>query len=117
MPDPTHHLTHPTALRLLPWPSPDGKPCYLSADDSGKGPLSRLADDMEAVQLAAGEDVLNLGRKVLDDPMSPYAEVRYAGIRLAECLSDALRVAESRGLRLTGPVATDQPISRDDPCP
>ncbi|MFI1331163.1 hypothetical protein ACH4U7_13670 [Streptomyces sp. NPDC020845] len=35
--------------------------------------------------------------------MSPYTEVRYSGIRLAECLSDALRVAESRGLRLPVP--------------
>ena len=32
--------------------------------------------------------------------MSPYTEVRYIGIRLAECLTDALRVAESRGMRL-----------------
>jgi hypothetical protein len=88
-------------LRLLPWPSPDGKPCYLSSSDSG-GYVSRLADDMEDVQLAIGADVLDLARKVLDDPLSPYTEVRYAGIRLAECLSDALRVAESRGLRLPG---------------
>lgn len=100
MPDPTHP-TRPTAvLRLLPWPTPDGNPCFLSADDSGGGHVSRLADDMEAVQLATGADVLKLARTVLDDAMSPYAEVRYAGIRLAECLSDALRVAESRGLRL-----------------
>jgi hypothetical protein len=35
--------------------------------------------------------------------MSPYTEVRYAGLRLAECLTDALRVAESRGLRLPAP--------------
>lgn len=35
--------------------------------------------------------------------MSPYAEVRYAGIRLAECLIDALRIAESRGMRLVLP--------------
>ena len=41
---------------------------------------------------------------MLDDPASPYTEVRYAGIRLAECLTDALRVAESRGLRLPVPV-------------
>jgi hypothetical protein len=52
-------------------------------------------------QLATGTDVLGLARAVLDDPTSPYTEVRYAGIRLAECLTDALRVAESRGLRLS----------------
>ncbi|GAA2670561.1 hypothetical protein GCM10010310_09250 [Streptomyces violaceolatus] len=37
-------------LRLLPWSGPDGKPCYLSTDDSG-GYISRLADNIEAVQL------------------------------------------------------------------
>ena len=85
--------------RLLPWPSPDGNPCYLVTDNGG-GYLSRLADDLEAAQLAIGADVLGLARKVLEDPTSPYTEVRYAGFRLAECLSDVLRVAESRGLRL-----------------
>ncbi|MEU2285360.1 hypothetical protein ABZ614_26020 [Streptomyces sp. NPDC013178] len=85
--------------RLLPWPSLDGKPCYLVTDGGG-GYLSRLADDLEAMQLTMAADVLGLARKVLDDPMSPYTEVRYAGLRLAECLTDALRVAESRGMRL-----------------
>lgn len=91
----------PTSLRLLPWPTPEGKPCYLVTDNSG-GYLSRLADDLEATQLATGTDVLAHARQVLDDPMSPHAEVRYAGIRLAECLTDALRVAESRGMRVIG---------------
>lgn len=90
-----------SSLRLLPWPTPDGKPCYLVTDNSG-GYLSRLADDLEAAQLATGIDVLGDARQVLDDPMSPYTEVRYAGIRLTECLTDALRVAESRGMRLAG---------------
>ncbi|MBB1244170.1 hypothetical protein GL263_11465 [Streptomyces durbertensis] len=85
--------------RLLPWPSPEGKPSYLVTDGE-KGHVSRLADRAEAVQLAACADVLVLAREVLDDPQSPYTEVRYAGLRLAECLADALRVAESRGLRL-----------------
>nr|WP_203729207.1 hypothetical protein [Streptomyces sp. SID12501] len=84
---------------MLPWPSPEGKPCYLVPDPEG-GYLSRLADETEAVQLDMGADVLGRARKVLHDPMSPHAEVRYAGVRLAECLSDVLRVAESRGMRL-----------------
>ncbi|MEV5955603.1 hypothetical protein AB0M11_17835 [Streptomyces sp. NPDC051987] len=88
-----------TPIRLLPWPSPDGKPCYLVPDAEG-GHLSHLADNIEAAQLAAGMDVLTCARKVLADPASPYTEVRYAGIRLAESLNNALRVAESRGLRL-----------------
>lgn len=100
------HTTDPATAsnspRLLPWPSPTGNPCYLMTD-SGGGYVSRLADNLEAVQLAMGTDVLGLARTVLDDPASPYTEVRYAGLRLAECLTDALRVAESRGLRLPAP--------------
>ncbi|WP_246203932.1 hypothetical protein [Streptomyces tailanensis] len=88
--------------RLLPWISPEGKPCYLVPSDEG-GYVSRLADEMEAVQLTMGTDVLGHARKVLDDPASPPTEVWYAGLRLAECLGDALRVAESRGLRLPTP--------------
>ncbi|MFD8428010.1 hypothetical protein ACFV1R_10425 [Streptomyces coelicoflavus] len=89
-----------TALRLLPWLSPDGKPCFLAAGD-GTGLVSRLADETEARQLAEGLDVLCSARGVLDDPVTPNAEVRYTAIRLTECLADALRVAESRGWRLS----------------
>ncbi|PPS67528.1 MULTISPECIES: hypothetical protein [Streptomyces] len=89
------HVTPPP--RLLPWLSAEGNPCYLVTDDNG-GYLSRLADELIAVQLATGTDVLGLARKVLDDPASPYREVRFA-----ECLTDALRVAESRGMRVPGP--------------
>ncbi|MGI5196835.1 hypothetical protein ACQEVY_24875 [Streptomyces sp. CA-288835] len=104
------HTTGPAATsnspRLLPWPSPDGNPCYLMTD-SGGGYVSRLADDLESMQLDMGADVLGLARSVLDDPTSPYTEVRYAGLRLAECLTDALRIAESRGLRLPQPDTED----------
>ncbi|MGW4288234.1 hypothetical protein ACWEIK_15005 [Streptomyces sp. NPDC004673] len=88
-------------VRLLPWEAEDNKPCYLSTD--GEGPLSRLADDMEAIQLDMGAEVLAKASKVLGDPLSPNPAVRYMGVRLAECLRDALRVAESRGMRLPGP--------------
>jgi hypothetical protein len=51
--------------------------------------------------VTSGADVLVLARKVLD-PKAPCTEVRFAGVRLAECLSGVLRVAESRGMRLPG---------------
>ncbi len=35
--------------RLLPWTGSEGKPCYLLTD--GDGPLSRLADVVEATHL------------------------------------------------------------------
>jgi hypothetical protein len=99
--------THaPASARLLPWPTPEGKPCYLVTDNNG-GYVSHLADDLEAAQLTTGTDVLGRAHRVLNDPMSPYSEVRYAGIRLAECLTDALRVAESRGMRLPAPKTED----------
>lgn len=88
--------------RLLPWEQ-DGHPCYLSTDGGPDSVMSRLADDMEAVQLGIGAQVLKGARGVLANPVSAHAELRYVGLRLAECLSDVLRVAESRGARLPGP--------------
>ncbi|MEE1832131.1 hypothetical protein [Streptomyces sp. SP17KL33] len=102
-----------TTLRLLPWLSPDGKPCFLSASGRG-GYVSRLADTTETRQLTTGADVLTRARQVLDDPVSPNAEVRYTAIRLTECLADALRVAESRGMRLPEP-DTDPPERDSSP--
>lgn len=48
---------HINVVRLLPWAGPEGKPCYLTGDGSG-GYLSRLADNMEAVQLGLAADLL-----------------------------------------------------------
>jgi hypothetical protein len=86
-------------LRLLPWSSPEGKPCFLDPGDGG-GTVSRLADEAEARQLAEGMHVLRGAREVLGDPLSANAEVRYSAFRLTECLADVLRIAESRGRRL-----------------
>jgi hypothetical protein len=86
--------------RLLPWTSPEGKPCYLSTD--GRGYLSALADSIETVQLSMGQEVLEYAR----DATVPGAktlsatEYRWLACRLAEALADALRVADSRGQRI-----------------
>lgn len=88
--------------RLLPWTTDDGKRCLLSADTEG-GFLSRLADDFEAAQLGLGSDMVTEASTVLGNPMATHAEVRYATLRLSECLTDVLRIAESRGLRLSVP--------------
>jgi hypothetical protein len=84
-------------LRLLPWPSPDGKPCYLSSD--GDGFVSQLADAVEAMQLDVGEELLRHARDMLASPATPAQEFRFLSARLAESLHDALRVARSRGLQ------------------
>ncbi|MFJ3970769.1 hypothetical protein ACIPYR_21875 [Streptomyces parvus] len=88
--------------RLLPW-ARDGKSCYLSTNGGPNSILSRLADEMEAVQLGMGASVLESADKVLADPKSPHSEVRYTALRLSECLRDVLRVAESRGDRIPEP--------------
>lgn len=99
---------HARTLRLLPWPSPEGRPCYVVTDSEG-GYVSRLADEMEAVQLALSEDVLGHSRAVLGAPAPPYSELRFVAARLAECLNDVLRVAESRGGRLGMPPPVGRP--------
>lgn len=103
-----------TALRLLPWLSPEGKPCFLVPGEAG-GIVSRFADAAEARQLADGLDVLRAARRVLDDPLTPNVEVRYTAIRLTECLADALRAAESRGRRLPSPESLESPEG-EEPC-
>lgn len=93
---------HTNALRLLPWTTPEGKPCFLSAD-SGEGVLSRLADSVEEAQTSTGTEVLGGAKAVLADPKVGDRELRFALARVTEVLSDVLRVAESRGARLSVP--------------
>lgn len=51
-------------VRLLPWEAPDGKRCYLASDG---GFLSRFADQVEAVQLSMGADLLAHADELLAD--------------------------------------------------
>ncbi|MEU3488630.1 hypothetical protein [Streptomyces massasporeus] len=82
-------------MRLLPWTGADGKPCYLSTDDSDSL-LSRLADDVEDAQLVSAETVLAGARAVLHDPKAGECAVRFALARAVESLGDVLRIAVSR---------------------
>ncbi|CAM5526643.1 hypothetical protein STANM337S_04110 [Streptomyces tanashiensis] len=95
-------MTPHNELRLLPWSSPDGKPCFLSTDDTG-GPLSRLADTTEATQLDVGQELLEHAMEVITDSKSDRAELRLLAKDLTEALRDTLRVAVSRGHRLPTP--------------
>ncbi|GAA2389010.1 hypothetical protein [Streptomyces coeruleofuscus] len=83
-------------LRLLPWSSPEAKPCFLITDDGG-GRVSRLADIIEATQLDMGAQLLAHADDLLRD--ATEAQLRFLAERLAEALRDILRVAESRGQR------------------
>jgi hypothetical protein len=99
--------THRTTTRLLPWSGVEGKPCYLLTDEGSGGYLSRLADNVESVQLGMGSELLDHARELLDDPKDGTGELRFLSARLTEALRDALRVAESRGARLPAPDDTD----------
>ncbi|MGI5196353.1 hypothetical protein ACQEVY_22340 [Streptomyces sp. CA-288835] len=97
-PEPPDPAQSPFRPRLLPWFNAEEKPCYLIADESG-GPVSRLADTTETVQLGMGTELLAHARDILPD--TPRGELRFLAECLTEALGDALRVAESRGRRLT----------------
>jgi hypothetical protein len=97
MADTTDH-GQTTAARLLPW-QVDGKPQYLHTDASGESPFSRLADDVEAQQLANASEVLRLSGQPEVDACD-VAELRWIVERLRESLTETLRIADSRGARL-----------------
>lgn len=82
-------------LRLLPWTSPEAKPCFLITDGGGR--VSRLADITEATQLDMGAQLLAHADDLLPDATD--AQLRFLAERLTEALRDILRVAESRGQR------------------
>ncbi|GGZ42643.1 MULTISPECIES: hypothetical protein [Streptomyces rochei group] len=89
-------MTAPNELRLLPWSGAEGKPCYLSTDDRG-GYMSRLADNIEAVQLGTAAELLDQASETLDDENASPEDLRRLAQVLTGALRDVLRVATSRG--------------------
>jgi hypothetical protein len=98
-------MTPHNELRLLPWSGPDGKPCYLSTDNSSSH-LSRLADNTEAIQIGLGADLVAHALEILGDEETEPEELRRLSADLTEALKDTLRVATSRGHRLPAPDLT-----------
>ncbi|BBA99486.1 hypothetical protein RVR_6127 [Actinacidiphila reveromycinica] len=87
-------------MRLLPWQGADGKPCYLDTDADGSSFLSRLADNVEAVQLGLGRDLLARIRRYEAEQLLSEDDLRVVVTHLCTALADVLRVAESRGARV-----------------
>ena len=85
-------------VRLLPWEGQGGKPCYVMGD--GNGYVSRLADDIECVQLGMADDLLSHAVDLLADRKVTGPELHFLASRLTESLRDVRRVAESRGSRM-----------------
>ncbi|MCX4964404.1 hypothetical protein OHA98_06150 [Streptomyces sp. NBC_00654] len=86
-------------VRLLPWSDAQGKGCLLITDNDAPGPVSRVADQVEAVQLGMGQELIGHAEEILGDPRADPGQVRYLAARLTEALGDAVRVAVSRGAR------------------
>lgn len=87
-------------LRLLPWTGPEGKPCYVLGD--GTGPVSRLADEMEMLQLRMAGELLGHADALLAEPGAGAGELRYLARQLYDALRHVRRIAESRGTRVQG---------------
>ncbi|MGW3567586.1 hypothetical protein ACWDSL_27645 [Streptomyces sp. NPDC000941] len=92
--------------------NPEGRPCYLSSDN-GNSLLNRRADQIEALQLSMGTELLGHAHALLDDRKANAAELRFLAQRLCEALHDALRVAESRGRRLPDYSEDESPAPED----
>ncbi|MCX5444846.1 hypothetical protein RB199_20660 [Streptomyces libani] len=86
-------------VRLLPWTSPDGKPCFLAGD--GTGYVSRIADQVEEEQLSSAGDLIDEARRVLAALAWTPGELHLLAVELTAALADVRRVAKSRGGRLT----------------
>ncbi|GHI90635.1 ATP-binding protein [Streptomyces olivaceus] len=85
-------------VRVLPEGGVHGRSAVLFTD--GSGPVSRLADHMEAVQLGLGERLLGRARHVLEEQRHEVGELVGLSGQLVDALADALFIAESRGERL-----------------
>ncbi|MEU5442590.1 hypothetical protein [Streptomyces griseofuscus] len=88
-------MTAPNELRLLPWSGSDGKPCYLSTDNKA-GYMSRLADNIEAIQLGTATELLEHAADTLNAPDTDAEDLRLLAKELTGALRDVLRVATSR---------------------
>ncbi|MBE9498471.1 hypothetical protein ITI46_31870 [Streptomyces oryzae] len=89
-------------LRLLPWASDNGNPCYLNG--SADSAMAMYADEVEEAQLEDGDDALKWAVQVLDEvEVNTEDDDRTKALKVAAAaLSNALRVADSRGARLPG---------------
>ncbi|MER5970713.1 hypothetical protein ABT112_13410 [Streptomyces sp. NPDC002055] len=92
--------------RLLPWVSPEGKPCYLFGD--GAGCVSRAADNVERVQLGMAADLLDHVTDMLSDGYVTPEQLRFVAARMSEALRDVHRIAQSRGERLARPAPVER---------
>ncbi|MER7791655.1 hypothetical protein [Streptomyces sp. NPDC097640] len=108
-------ISLPSGARLLPWSTPEGKPCYVVGD--GTGYVSHVADNVERVQLDMAAKLLGHANDMLAERKTTPVQLRFLAARLAESLRDAHRIAESRGARLPEPEGAHDPHIKPDEDP
>ncbi|MEU6229569.1 ATP-binding protein [Streptomyces sp. NPDC047042] len=84
--------------RLLPWTGASGQPSLLVSD--GDGPVSRIADRVEVVQLGLANRLLGRAHQLIAGPELSISELGVLTSQLSDALHDALLIAECRGARL-----------------
>ncbi|MFJ8854611.1 hypothetical protein [Streptomyces sp. NPDC102437] len=102
------------SARLLPWVGPDGKPCYVIGDGTGR--VSRMADNIESMQLGMAVELLDHADDMLDDDRDVTSvQLRYLLACMVEALRDVHRIARSRGDRLAAAACdgSNSPQSQD----
>ncbi|AJC56394.1 hypothetical protein GZL_03808 [Streptomyces sp. 769] len=105
------HLLNPMdTARLLPWTSPEGKPCFLLGGE-GTGYVSRLADRVEAAQMSSAAGLIEEAGRILDGRSWTPGEIHLLAVELNDSLMKVRRVAESRGARLL--LLADNPTEDD----
>jgi hypothetical protein len=92
-------------VRLLPWSTDGGKPCYLVSDEGGaagdgRGGLRRIADETERTQLGQAVALLERAGGLVADERAGERELRFVAEQLCTSLREVSRIAESRGARL-----------------
>lgn len=95
------------SMRLLPWAGEGGKPSYLFTDGDAGSVLTRLADNLEAVQLGMASDLLEYVDEMLSDECLSQTELRGMVASLCQSVRDLVRIAQSRGERLSVPPGDD----------
>ncbi|MFF2810547.1 hypothetical protein ACFVT2_25915 [Streptomyces sp. NPDC058000] len=87
------------SARLLPWSSPEGKPCFLLGG-TGTGYVSRLADRVEAEQMDSAAELIEDAGDVLAGRSWTPGELHLLAVELNAHLARVHRVSKSRGARL-----------------
>ncbi|MGW1716729.1 ATP-binding protein [Streptomyces sp. NPDC002156] len=99
------------AVRLLPWTGSEGQPCLLISD--GDGPVTRIANQVEAVQLSLADRLLCRAQELIAAPELPISELGALATQLTDALRDALLIAECRGARLGAVRYGAPPLGKD----